>query len=72
MNSSGNEDGCTAEDSNSYFVIRFDEVGGKEKFSATLTAYISQQKIRLGYRGCDDIWGVSKTLPYVYRVDMSQ
>ena len=72
FNSSKNEDECSSDDSDSYFVIRFDEVGGKEKFSAALTAYISQQNIRLGYSGCDDIWGASKTLPYVYRVDMSQ
>ena len=72
LNSSENEDGCTADESNSYFVIRFDTDGGREKFSAALSAYISQQQINLGYSGCDDIWGASKTLPYVYRINMSQ
>lgn len=68
-NKSTNPNNCTYPRSSEFFRINYKE-GGKEMYSTVLAAFMSDTKIRLGHGNCAKGWG--KTMPLVYRVDISK
>ena len=64
--------GCTYGKSGKYIALRFNDEGSKQMFSAILSAYISNSKVRFGTSGCDSIWKSVGTMNKIYRVTLEK
>ena len=71
-NPTTNNSSCSYNGSGEYLAIRFNTQQGKELYSAALSAFISSTNVKIGSSGCDDIWGKSKTMNKVYRVELTK
>ena len=63
---STNNSGCTYSKSGEYLAIRFNTPEERVLFSSVLTAFTIGTPIQVASRGCDAIWGTSKTMNKVY------
>lgn len=66
-NPTSNSDSCTHASATTYLGLRTGTTYGKELYSALLTAYTTNAKVRLGHIGCTP-WG--GTIPKIYRIEM--
>lgn len=71
-NPSTNTYNCTYGNSGEYLAIRFNDTQGREMYSAILSAYMTDTRISLISAHCDNIWGSSKSINKVYRVDLEK
>jgi len=63
---------CTFSHSGEFLAIRFNDTQGREMYSAILSAYMTDTRISLISAHCDNIWGASKSMNKVYRVDLEK
>jgi hypothetical protein len=68
QNKHTNSNGCTSSSARDYLYVPTNTTGGNRMYSAILSAYVAQKKVRLGYSGCAQ-WG-SSTIPKVYGFSM--
>jgi len=71
-NPSTNTYGCTYGNAGEYLAIRFNNTQGREMYSAILSAYMTDTRISLISAHCDNVWGSSKSMNKVYRVDLER
>ena len=64
------DEGCSYKDAGEFLAIDLSKEGGKALYSALLSAFVSNAEVRLASDGCNDVWGSSKSLPEVYRVEL--
>ena len=69
---STNNDNCAYANAGKYLAIRFNDVEGREMYSAVLSAYMTNSTIILTSKNCDNIWGSSRSMNKVYRVDLGR
>ena len=63
-------EGCTYGDAGEFLAIDVGATGGKALYSALLSAFVSNSKVRLASEGCNNVWGAAKSLPAIYRVEL--
>ena len=68
-NKTTNKDSCTYGRATEFLVVKYNDIGGKEMYSAALAAFMSGSKVRLAHTGCLP-WGKTITIPKLYRVDV--
>lgn len=64
------DEGCTYSAAGEFLAINIASEGGKALYSALLSAFISGSEVRLASDGCNNIWGATKSLPEIYRVEL--
>ncbi len=65
-----NNSSCSYSGAGQFMSLRFDTEGSKILYSALLSAFVSDSKVRIASDGCDNIWGNNKTMNKLYRVEL--
>ena len=66
-NSTTNSDSCTHGSAGTFLGLPTGTTYGKEIYSAIMTAYTTDGKVRFGHSGCTE-WGGS--IPKIFRIEM--
>ena len=66
------EPSCTYNKSGKYVALRFSEAGSKEMFATVLSAYAAGMTVKIGTKGCDNIWSADGTMNKIYRVTLQK
>ena len=64
------DEGCSYSAAGEFLAVDLSAEGGKALYSALLSAFVSGTEVRLASDGCNNVWGASKSLPEVYRVEL--
>ena len=67
-NKHANPNACKHPNANEFLLMPTYTSGGSKMYSALLSAYVSGQKVKLGYSRCS-VWG-STTIPRVYGITL--
>jgi len=66
------EPSCTYSKSGKYVALRYSDSGAKEMFATVLTAYAAGLTVKIGTKGCDNIWAGDGTMNKIYRVTLQK